>query len=141
MLSIDPLLGGSLIGVAAAALLLLGGKIAGISGIAAGVLSPLRGDVLWRVAFVGGLVAGGLVLRLIAAPEVFASSASRSSATLLAAGLLVGLGTRVGNGCTSGHGVCGIGRLSPRSMVATVTFVVAGAVSVGVTRALLGGVS
>lgn len=132
------LFGGILIGLSAAAMLLLEGRIAGISGIFAGLLRPVRNETLWKAWFVAGLVAGGLLLRIFL-PGAFDFGIVRSYGVLALAGLLVGFGTRLGNGCTSGHGVCGIGRLSIRSIVATMTFIVSGAVVVYVVGRLLGG--
>jgi uncharacterized membrane protein YedE/YeeE len=118
------LAGGMLIGLAAALFVLLNGRIAGISGVLGGLLTPLRGDVLWRVAFVVGIVAAPLAYSVfLALPSV---QIDAGYAALVAAGLLVGLGTRYGAGCTSGHGVCGLSRLSLRSLVATGTFMGAG---------------
>ncbi len=131
------LVGGALIGIAAGAFLLLNGRIAGISGVFGGLLTPSRGDVSWRAAFVTGLVVGGLALAMIF-PSAFPTSIDTSTTRLVAAGLLVGFGTRLGSGCTSGHGVCGLARLSPRSMVATMTFIATGAATVLVVRHLLG---
>jgi uncharacterized protein len=132
-------LGGILIGLSAAGLLLFNGKIAGISGISGGLLDPPeRGDRGWRLAFVAGLVSAGLFGGLLA-PNAFVFELSRSTPAVLAAGLLVGLGTRIGSGCTSGHGVCGIGRLSRRSIAATLTFVATGAATVLVIGRLFGG--
>jgi uncharacterized membrane protein YedE/YeeE len=130
---ISALLGGGLIGVSASLLLIANGRVAGISGILAGLLSPARQDVLWRVMFVVGLLIAGAVL----VPGTVSES-PRSLPIVLVAGLLVGVGTRLGNGCTSGHGVCGISRFSARSIVATLTFITAGML---VVRALaqLGG--
>jgi uncharacterized membrane protein YedE/YeeE len=122
------LLGGILIGLAASMMLLFNGKIAGISGIVAGLLRPAGHQTLWRVLFVTGLVTGGLVLRFVQ-PAAYAFTIPRTTAALVAAGLLVGFGTRLGNGCTSGHGVCGISRLSARSIAATVVFIATGATS------------
>jgi uncharacterized protein len=122
-------IGGILIGLSASAMLLLNGKIAGISGIFAGVLRPVKGDTHWKVSFIVGLLAGGLLLRIFA-PNAYDFGIIRSPAVLVLAGLSVGFGTRLGNGCTSGHGVCGIGRLSIRSIVATITFIAAGAATV-----------
>ena len=124
------LLGGVLIGVAAAMLVLLNGRIAGISGIVGGLLAARRSDMAWRVAFVLGLFAAPLAL-------VFHSANPRIEAglgMLVAAGLLVGLGTSYGSGCTSGHGVCGLSRLSPRSLVATAAFMAAGIATVYLVR-------
>ena len=133
-------IGGLLIGSAAAAMLLLNGSIAGVSGILAGVLRPVKGDTSWRACFLAGLFAGGLLLRVFD-PAVYAFGLVRSPVVLVCAGLLVGFGTRWGNGCTSGHGVCGVGRLSARSAAATVTFIAAGAATVYFTKHWLGGPS
>jgi uncharacterized membrane protein YedE/YeeE len=127
--AIAPLGSGVLIGLAASVLLLWSGRIAGISGILGGLLRPKRGDVAWRVVFVGGLLLGGAFLA-IAYPEALAVRAPGSLPSVSLAGVLVGYGTRLGSGCTSGHGVCGISRLSPRSLVATITFIAAGALTV-----------
>jgi uncharacterized protein len=126
---LSALIGGVLIGLSASAMLLLEGKIAGISGIFAGVLAPAKGETEWKAAFVGGLLAGGVLLRIFL-PSAFDFGIIRPYGMLMVAGLLVGFGTRSGNGCTSGHGVCGIGRLSPRSMVATMTFIASGVITV-----------
>jgi uncharacterized membrane protein YedE/YeeE len=129
------LAGGVLIGLAAALLLFFNGRIAGISGILGGLLQPVRGDTGWRVAFVIGLVVAPLAWGLFAALPVVRIDAG--NVTLIVAGLLVGLGTRTGSGCTSGHGVCGLARLSPRSMVATAAFMLAGFACVYVVRHVL----
>ena len=134
------LAGGVLIGLAAALLVLLNGRIAGISGVLAGLLKPVKGDLAWRAAFVLGLVGAPLAYRLVAAlplPRIDAGFGAGFGAVMLA-GLLVGLGTRYGSGCTSGHGVCGLSRLSPRSLVATLAFMGAGFATVFVLRHLLG---
>ena len=131
------LFGGVLIGLSASAMLLLDGKIAGISGILAGVLKPVRGYTLWRIYFLGGLLAGGLLLRILL-PAAFDFGIIRPLPLLTIAGLLVGFGTRLGCGCTSGHGVCGISRLSPRSLVATATFIFTGALVVYLVNHLMG---
>ena len=129
-------IGGVIIGVAAAMFILLNGRIAGISGIVGGLLHPAPGDVAWRVAFLAGLIAAPPLYLLVAAlPPVVIEA---SYPTLLVAGFLVGIGTRYGAGCTSGHGVCGISRLSPRSLVATLAFMSAGFATVFVVRHLLG---
>jgi uncharacterized membrane protein YedE/YeeE len=129
------LAGGLLIGAAAAAMLMLNGRIAGISGIVGGLLRPSRGDVSWRLAFVAGLAGAPLLYRMLAPlPE---PRIDTGTPLLLLAGLLVGLGTRYGSGCTSGHGVCGLSRLSPRSLAATAAFMAAGFMTVFVTRHLL----
>jgi len=132
------LLGGVLIGLSASVMLLLGGKIAGVSGILAGVLKPVEGDALWRTCFLAGLLAGGLLLRELM-PSAFDFGLIRPFPVLAVAGLLVGFGARLGSGCTSGHGVCGMGRLSPRSLVATATFIFTGALVVYVFNHLVGG--
>ncbi len=129
------LLGGVLIGVAAGMFVLLNGRIAGISGVLGGLLRPQAGDVDWRLAFVLGLLAAPLVYGLFAV--VPALRVDADDASLVVSGLLVGVGTRYGAGCTSGHGVCGLSRLSPRSLVATLAFMGAGFVTVAVLRHLL----
>ena len=118
------LVGGMLIGVAAGMFALLNGRIAGISGVLGGLLKPVRGDIAWRSAFTLGLVGAPLVYAGFSALPVVQIDASYG--LLVAAGLLVGIGTRYGSGCTSGHGVCGLSRLSPRSLVATAAFMGAG---------------
>ena len=120
-----PLTGGILIGIAASMMLLFSGKIAGVSGIFGGMLFQQGEERSWRLSFVAGLIAGGILLYILNA-EFFENTSGRGLLAVTIAGLLVGIGTRVGGGCTSGHGVCGIGRLSGRSIVATVIFVVAG---------------
>lgn len=131
---IPALIGGALIGISASLLLLTNGKIAGVSNVLAGLLLRRERGPSYRSAFLVGLfVAGGLLLWR--APEVFGTPAVGLPATLIA-GVLVGAGTRLGNGCTSGHGVCGISRLSVRSMVATVVFMFTGAVTVFAMRSL-----
>ncbi len=129
------LAGGALIGLAASVLLLLNGQIAGISGIAGGLLRA-GSERLWRIAFLVGLISAPWVYALVAPTPAGAIDAS--DAWVIAAGLIVGIGTRVGSGCTSGHGVCGISRLSPRSIVATLVFMSAGFATVYVMRHLLG---
>jgi len=120
-----PLTGGILIGISASMMLLFSGKIAGVSGIFGGMLFQQGEERTWGLSFVAGLIAGGILLYILNA-EFFENTSGRGLLAVTIAGLLVGIGTRVGGGCTSGHGVCGIGRLSGRSIVATVTFVVAG---------------
>ncbi|KQP38795.1 YeeE/YedE [Pseudorhodoferax sp. Leaf274] len=130
------LAGGVLIGLAATIFVLFNGRIAGISGILGGLLRPSAGGVGWRLAFLAGLVAAPLAYALAAAvprPQIDAGWGA-----LVAAGLLVGIGTRYGAGCTSGHGVCGLSRLSPRALVATLAFMGAGFATVYVVRHLLG---
>ena len=126
------LAGGLLIGLAAALFLLLNGRVAGISGIVGGLLRPVRGDIGWRVAFVTGLIGAPLLYALVAALP--APRIDAGLGTLAVAGLLVGVGTRYGGGCTSGHGVCGLSRLSPRSLAATLAFMGAGFATVFVLR-------
>ncbi|MYN10390.1 YeeE/YedE family protein [Pseudoduganella aquatica] len=129
------LAGGVLIGLAAALFVLFNGRIAGISGILGGLLSWPKGDTTWRLAFLAGLVAAPLAYGLaLPLPEV---QSDAGTAVLVVAGLLVGVGTRYGAGCTSGHGVCGLSRLSPRSLVATLAFMGAGFGTVFVLRHLL----
>jgi len=132
---VTALIGGALIGAAAAAFVVLNGRIAGVSGILGGLLRPARGDIAWRAAFVAGLVAAPLAYGVFAALP--AIRVDTDIAVLIAAGLLVGVGTRYGSGCTSGHGVCGISSLSLRSLVATLAFMAAGFTTVFVTRHLL----
>jgi len=129
------LAGGLLIGLAAAMFLLFNGRIAGISGIVGGLLRPARGDIFWRIAFVMGLVLAPIVFSLIA--PLPAVRVDADNTMLIIAGLLVGIGTRYGSGCTSGHGICGLSRLSPRSIVATAAFMLAGFITVLVVRHLL----
>ncbi|MGN7833790.1 YeeE/YedE family protein [Pseudoxanthomonas sp. 22568] len=134
----EALLGGVLIGLAAAALLFFNGRIAGISGIVNGLAGQGAGERGWRIAFLLGLAgAGVLVMKLTG--QVSASPAT--TPVLVLAGLLVGFGTRLGNGCTSGHGVCGLARLSLRSLVAVLVFMTAAVLTVVVTRHLAGGVA
>jgi uncharacterized protein len=130
------LAGGALIGLAAALFVLLNGRIAGISGVVGGFFKPVHGDLAWRAAFVLGLVGAPWVYALFAAAP--RSRIDAPWGALVLAGLLVGVGTRYGAGCTSGHGVCGLARLSPRSLVATLAFMGAGFATVYVTRHVLG---
>jgi uncharacterized protein len=131
------LAGGALIGLAAALLLLGHGRIAGICGIFSGILRPLPGDVGWRALFVAGLVTSGAVASFVA-PDAARMTLDRSGPLLAVAGALVGFGARLGNGCTSGHGVCGIGRFSRRSLVATLTFMLTAALTAFVSIHVLG---
>ena len=129
--------GGLLIGLSATVLLLFNGRIAGVSGIVGGLLQRYKaGDLAWRVAFVLGLVLAPVLYRFFA--ELPESRIDAGWAMLVVAGVLVGFGSRLGSGCTSGHGVCGVSRLSPRSLVATATFMTTGFVAVYVVRHLLG---
>jgi uncharacterized protein len=134
---IGALIGGSLIGTAAAVLLWLNGRIAGISGIFNGVLNPQSGETAWRALFLVGLVAGASLYAALN-PAGYTPRTGFPVAVLVLGGFLVGFGTRMGGGCTSGHGVCGVARLSVRSLVATVTFVFSGIITVYVVRHLFG---
>ncbi|WP_299020189.1 YeeE/YedE family protein [uncultured Photobacterium sp.] len=125
----DALLGGMLLGVSAVLLLMVNGRVAGISGIVAGLLKPQKGEFSWRLLFVLGMILAGLSAPFLGfeLPETLPVT---STLLLIIAGLLVGLGTRLGNGCTSGHGICGVGRLSKRSIVATCIFMATAAITV-----------
>ena len=129
------LVGGVLIGIAAAMLVLLNGRIAGISGIVGGLLAPRRAEIGWRLAFIAGLLAAPLAM--LALGVTVTPRIDARFGTLVIAGLLVGVGTSYGSGCTSGHGVCGLSRLSPRSLAATLAFMAAGMLTVFVVRHLL----
>lgn len=126
---INALLGGILIGISVSLMLYLNGRVTGISGIINGLLTPLKGDSMWRLLFVVGLFLGGLTMRQLN-PNVFSNTLASDLWITGLAGLLVGFGTILGSGCTSGHGVCGISRMSPRSLVATAVFMAAGIASV-----------
>ena len=130
------LAGGALIGLAASLFALMAGRIAGVSGIAGGLVRPARGDIAWRVAFVAGLVFAPLLYTIAVAAPVVRIEASMP--LLVAGGLLVGWGSRYGSGCTSGHGVCGVSRLSQRSIVATAAFMAAGIATVFITSRIGG---
>lgn len=132
------LVGGVLIGLSAALVLFGLGRIAGISGIFGGLVLPKPGEVAWRLSFVLGLFVGGIVMVTLK-PELFVIGIERALVTVGAAGLLVGFGTRMSGGCTSGHGVCGIGRGSPRSIVATLTFMATGLITVFLVEHVFGG--
>jgi uncharacterized membrane protein YedE/YeeE len=132
------LAGGILIGLSASFLLLFNGRIAGISGIVGGLLSPSNAEFGWRGAFVGGLIAGGFLLKGFF-PQTLGAPVMSGLGLPVLAGLLVGVGTRVGNGCTSGHGVCGLARGSTRSLAATLTFMACGGLTVFLVRHVLGG--
>ena len=128
--------GGVLIGIAAAVFMLVNGRIAGVSGIIGGLLRPSLPDVGWRVAFIAGLIlAPSLYAAFVYLPAL---KIDAGYAMLFVAGLLVGIGTRYAGGCTSGHGVCGLSRLSPRSLIATAAFIGAGIATVYVVRHLIG---
>lgn len=134
-----PLLGGLLIGFAAAALLLSTGRILGVSGIVGGLLSPQSlKEKKWRILFLLGLFSGGVIIRFFM-PESFLLTTKASSLDYIFAGLLVGVGTTMGSGCTSGHGVCGISRFSPRSFVSTTTFILFGMIGFFIAKLIRGG--
>jgi uncharacterized membrane protein YedE/YeeE len=134
---INSLSGGGMIGLASVLMLVLLGRIAGISGILGGLVigGGRSGDRLWRAAFLLGLVAGAVIFRIVSGPLPVQMQAH--GLQLIGAGLLVGFGTRLGSGCTSGHGVCGMARLSVRSLAATATFIVAAMITVYLTRHIL----
>jgi uncharacterized membrane protein YedE/YeeE len=134
---VNALLGGVLIGLAVSLMMLFNGRVTGISGILAGILRPNKADLGWRVFFIAGLLLGGVVL-LFVRPEAFVQESAALWGDYIVAGLLVGVGTLLGNGCTSGHGVCGISRMSVRSIMATVTFIVFGILSLLVFKFLRG---
>lgn len=131
------LLGGAIIGVAVSLLLFLNGRVTGVSGIISGSLKKIPGDFGWRLTFIIGLVFGGVLLKLLR-PEVFIDDLNRNISVLIIGGLLVGYGTVMGGGCTSGHGICGISRLSKRSIVATLVFMGFGVLAATLFRILTG---
>lgn len=133
-----PLTGGGLIGLAVTAMLLFNGRVTGISGIIESSLSKPNSESLWRWFFLGGMILGGAVMQM-ARPDMFVNLSDRGPVLALFAGLLVGYGTVMGSGCTSGHGVCGISRFSIRSVVATMTFIFFGFLTVQVVRYFAGG--
>jgi uncharacterized membrane protein YedE/YeeE len=135
---VSALVGGVLIGVSAAAMLVLTGRIAGISGVVGGLFRRVPGEAGWRIAFLFGLLSAGILTRAVH-PRAFEDSVQRHTASLVVAGLLVGVGTSLGNGCTSGHGVCGVGRLSRRSIVATVVFMATGVLAAWICNHVLQG--
>lgn len=126
------LLGGLLIGLSAALLIIFNGRIAGISGILGGLINPKLGDILWRIAFIGGLILAPVVYGFFKPMPIVQINANLG--LIVFAGLLVGFGTRYGSGCTSGHGVCGIARLSKRSLIATGCFMCSGLITVFLTH-------
>lgn len=132
------LIGGAIIGVSTLVLLASNGRIAGISGIVAGFFESRGEERNWRAMFIAGLLFGGVALYLVQ-PELFGEPLERSTAAIVVAGLLVGFGTRLGNGCTSGHGICGLSRFSQRSLVAVLTFMATGIATVYVIQHVLGG--
>ena len=133
---VSALIGGGLIGLSATILLTVNGRLAGISGIMAGLVPPARDDAMWRILFIVGLFGGAAAWLLATGGPVVAFDVSWP--VIVIGGLLTGIGTRIGAGCTSGHGVCGIARLSPRSFVATATFVAVGALTVFISRHMIG---
>lgn len=131
-----PLTGGALIGIAASLMLFWNGRVTGVSGIIYGAtVGTQKKDISWRWFFISGMLLGGLILKIFL-PQVFSGMLPTPSWTLVVAGVLVGFGTSLGSGCTSGHGVCGISRLSLRSLIATLTFMLAGILAVVVFRSL-----
>lgn len=130
---VPALIGGGLLGAAATVLLRANGRVAGISGIVGGLLKPRTGDAAWRLTFVIGMLFGGVLLAAFH-PSALTIENEPPMWLAIVAGLLVGVGTQVGNGCTSGHGICGVSRLSPRSIVATATFIATGALATFVVR-------
>ena len=132
------LAGGIILGVASALFILINGRVLGISGILGGLLPPKAGDTLWRLAFLAGMFAAPWVFTTLAPSELITPpQIDADTLMLIVAGLLVGIGTRYGSGCTSGHGVCGLSRMSPRSLVATLSFMAAGFLTVYVVRHLI----
>ena len=126
---LNAVIGGVLIGIAVSLMLLFNGRVTGISGILGGIVKPQRNDLFWRIAFMLGLIFGGIIIQLVK-PSTFFQTSSALKIDYVIACLLVGFGTLLGNGCTSGHGVCGISRLSVRSIIATITFITFGVISV-----------
>ena len=135
---VESLVGGIVIGIAALVLLRFYKRIAGISGIFGGLFPFDTGETLWRLVFLAGLMTGGVVLSFLHSDAV-TFELTYSNPALILAGLLVGVGSRMGNGCTSGHGICGLGRLAPRSMAAVLTFMVTGILSAVVVQQLFSG--
>lgn len=130
--------GGIILGVASALFILINGRVLGISGILGGLLPPKAGDTFWRLAFLAGMFASPWIFNLLAPTEFITTPQIDADLVMLViAGLLVGIGTRYGSGCTSGHGVCGLSRMSPRSLVATLSFMAAGFLTVYVVRHLV----
>lgn len=138
--TLNSLLGGALIGVAVTLMLLFNGRVTGISGIIASSLSKPSRDGLWRWLFLAGMIAGGFLMHGLR-PDFFVNLSGRGLVLVAIAGLLVGYGTVMGSGCTSGHGVCGISRFSVRSAMATVTFMFFGFLAVQLVRYFLGGLT
>lgn len=136
---LNSVIAGILIGISATAMLLLNGKIAGISGILSGILLPKQKDYSWQLLFLAGMLIGGAVVYSFSS-ESFLILTGRSTPTMIVAGLLIGFGARLGSGCTSGHAVCGVGRVSPRSIVAATLFGVVGAMVVFLYNSYVQGV-
>lgn len=134
---INALIGGGLIGVAVSLMLIFNGRVTGISGIISGSLTPKKGDFSWRILFIIGILTGGFVMNRVN-PSLFQQSSNATTIDYIVAGLLVGFGTLLGNGCTSGHGVCGISRMSVRSILATIVFIISGIISVVIFKQLRG---
>ena len=136
---IQALIGGALIGLAVSLMMLFNGRVTGISGILGGIVKPSKFDLDWRIFFILGLISGGFILKFLN-PDSFIQISSAKWFDYVFAGLLVGFGTLLGNGCTSGHGVCGISRLSIRSILATLTFIFFGIISLLVFKFMRGSV-
>ena len=134
---LNAVLGGIIIGLAVSLMLLFNGRVTGISGIIGGIIKPQQNDLNWRVAFIGGLLCGGFILQYLK-PNAFVQFSSALPMDYMIAGILVGFGTLLGNGCTSGHGVCGISRLSIRSIIATMTFIIFGIISLLIFKIVRG---
>jgi uncharacterized membrane protein YedE/YeeE len=142
----NALIGGLIIGIAVSLMLLWSGRVTGISGIINGTLNKTKGEFAWRLLFIAGLFIGGLTLKFIVPvptpepqlikPQIISSNLGSDLWITIIAGLLVGFGTVMGSGCTSGHGICGLSRLSPRSIVATLSFIIAGAITVSLLKKL-----
>ena len=135
---VSALIGGGMIGLSAVILMAFNGRIAGISGVFSGIAFAPRGDKLWRILFVVGLVIAPLIYQVISG-RAPAFNLDANTPLIITGGLLVGFGTRLGSGCTSGHGICGISRLSPRSIVSVLIFMAAGVLTVMAAKAVLGG--
>lgn len=136
---IASLIGGIIIGASALGLMAFNGQVAGITGVTRGVLQPKGGDVAWRIAFLAGLIVGPAVYQAITG-NMISPTITKSVPVLVIGGLMVGFGTTMGSGCTSGHGVCGLGRLSIRSLAATMTFMVTAVATVYIARHVVGGI-
>ena len=133
------IIGGTILGIAALILFATVKRIAGVSGIIGGLLLFKKNDTAWRVVFLSGLIFGGLILSKVY-PQTLSIELTYSTPALILAGLLVGFGSRIGNGCTSGHGICGLGQLQPHSMVAVISFLTTGIITATIVGTLLRGV-